>query len=258
MRNPLGSTVSTAMHSSSVPRQPPPAATSLPRYYQGRAAAADSFGAAAAAPAGSRRLQAVSEQIGSVSRELTAQQIGAFRQLEALLEETLQQECQDSQHGEVANAQDLERVTNSCAQHLTARSTVLDSAGPEVLLSKFGTITQLGLVFRKRGDRTLMHRIAGKLAVLWRGAVRGRPATTDSSPTTAPTNVRRFFDTADGEVMRTSWFTEQRVANTVSWTMEQVHQGQQGSACSRWRPSRWQPRRRRPPGRSPPSACTTS
>ena len=103
MRNPLGSTVSTAMHSSSVPRQPPPAAASLPRYYQGRAAAADSFGAAAAAPAGtrrqgraaaadsfgaaaaapagSRRLQAVSEQIGSVSRELTAQQIGAFRKL---------------------------------------------------------------------------------------------------------------------------------------------------------------------------------
>ena len=78
MRNPLGSTVSTAMHSSSVPRQPFPAAASLPRYYQGRAAAADSFGAAAAAPAGSRRLQAVSEQIGSVSRELTAQHIAEY------------------------------------------------------------------------------------------------------------------------------------------------------------------------------------
>ena len=96
MRNPLGSTVSTAMHSSSVPRQPPPAATSLPRYYQGRAAAADSFGAAAAlqpasgaaaaaaAPARPRRLQEVREHIGSVSRELTAQQIEAFRELEAL------------------------------------------------------------------------------------------------------------------------------------------------------------------------------
>ena len=156
MRNPLGSTVSTAMHSSSVPRQPPPAATSLPRYYQGRAAA----------PAGSRRLQAVSEQIGSVSRELTAQQIADFERLEALLDEKIRQECQDSTHGEVANGQDLERVTASCGDHLTAGSTVLDSAGPEVLLSRFGTITQLGLVFRKRGDRTLMHPRAAVLLIL--------------------------------------------------------------------------------------------
>jgi hypothetical protein len=157
----------------------------------------------------------VREHIGSVSRELTAQQIEAFRELEALLDKIIQQECQDSKHGEVANEQDLRRVSNSCADHLTAGSTLLDSAGPEVPLSKFGSITQLGLVFRKRGDRVRMNRVAGKLAVLWRGAVRGRPATTESSPTTTATGVR-FFDTAGGEVMLTSWFTEQRVANTCA------------------------------------------
>ena len=97
-----------------MPRQPPPPAASLPRY-QHRAAAADSFGAAAAAPAGSRRLQAVREHIGSVSRELTAQQIADFRKLEALLDEIVQQECQDSKHGEVANWQDLDIETElSC------------------------------------------------------------------------------------------------------------------------------------------------
>ena len=40
------------------------------------------------------------------------------------------------------------------------------------------------------------------MAVLWRGAVRGRPATTESSPTTTPTGVR-FFDTAGGAVNKT-------------------------------------------------------